>query len=934
LAYRWEGWAQNGTDHYSTTATNAWDLLVSTCEQAQINAAATHGHKGMGWDQPSDYRVVLVGTFLGNSTSEPGRKVLYNGLPAAYALLDALQEKWPELQENLTSAKTSQPLAEYRFDVYQIGAQYAATLEGRVNRVCVVMNRNQPAFPTHFQPKVTTDASPQTIRSQGQTVTDQVTFGVHNLADGTVAEWPEGTPVRATGTLYGPLARNDQPMPGGGLTAPTIPAGTPVVGTVLVERSSPGTVTSPGLTVNLSGYYTWVWRIDKADQPSGTAEKIEANYYDGFLVASETFPVKMELDIWTEVSASLVAKGQGVTDKVCLGLTSPGALWLAPGGTPLAVPVIVEAVGPHARVGQAPGAVVATQTLTFTQAGCQDVTFPGTVFTKSGHYFARASISPAISSSVAQYLANPKLTDGDWAANENWAVKMELDIATRVASPVVAKGGSVMDQVCLTMTTPGDVWLETGGAALSIPVIVEAVGPHARVGQAPNAVVATQTLTFTQAGCQDVTFPGTVFTKSGHYFARASISPAISSSVAQYLQNPKLTDGDWAANENWAVKMELDVHTQIAAPVTSKGEAVTDQVCLTMTTPGDLWLEIDGAALSIPVTVEAVGPHLRIGDAPGAVVATQMLTFTKAGCLSVTFPGTAFTRSGHYFARASISPTITPATSQYLANPKLTDGDWAANENWVVRLTPQITTVVASRVYEERDLPVEVTDSVTVTIPAGDLWFEVGGKPIEMTVRNDLHGPFDVPDLQRDNITSVEAAQLVASRTLTFTKPGTQETAPITIDRQADAMGLPDKVTGFYTWESQIAAATYIDGFDSDFWIEAETFSIRDEIFHYSRTHEANAVPGGRLYDDVLIGQLRANHGEFDGLGGWVADNQFARLSVYLTTTEPEDGQVVVPANVVLFDSVTAPAANGRYQFGYGDLGLARIPKEAPLDAV
>lgn len=88
-------------------------------------------------------------------------------------------------------------------------------------------------------------------------------------------------PVLAEGTLYGPF--DAQPV-----EANAPPEGAPVLGTESLTLTHPGSYVSPGtLTAPESGFYTWVWKIDKQQQ-GGNAKYLTDSFTDRFGRVAET----------------------------------------------------------------------------------------------------------------------------------------------------------------------------------------------------------------------------------------------------------------------------------------------------------------------------------------------------------------------------------------------------------------------------------------------------------------------------------------------------------------------------------------------------------------------------------------------------------------------------------------------------------------------
>lgn len=130
-------------------------------------------------------------------------------------------------------------------------------------------------------------------------------------------------PIIATGTLYGPFASPP-------VQSSTVPAGAPVVGTESVTLNGPGEYSTSGsLTATASGYYTWVWTIDRAAQPGFIQALLPAGYLwvDDFGRAEETAVAQASVGISTQVSDDEVGLWQPTTDSVTITHDSSTGEW-------------------------------------------------------------------------------------------------------------------------------------------------------------------------------------------------------------------------------------------------------------------------------------------------------------------------------------------------------------------------------------------------------------------------------------------------------------------------------------------------------------------------------------------------------------------------------------------------------------------------------
>lgn len=153
-------------------------------------------------------------------------------------------------------------------------------------------------------PKITTQTSHKTT-TPGSKITDKLTV---SAASGV---WPDGQKVTVTSTLWGPLAKAPT-------LANSVPSGTPKVGSVNTVVDGPGTYTTPAVTLpNSKGHYVWT--------ESAPATGNVAGWTSQYGVASEITEAdwnKFEYSISTQTSKATAAKGDSLTDKLSVKVTS------------------------------------------------------------------------------------------------------------------------------------------------------------------------------------------------------------------------------------------------------------------------------------------------------------------------------------------------------------------------------------------------------------------------------------------------------------------------------------------------------------------------------------------------------------------------------------------------------------------------------------
>ncbi|KKI20798.1 hypothetical protein XM48_06840 [Leucobacter sp. Ag1] len=162
-----------------------------------------------------------------------------------------------------------------------------------------------------FQPVIETQVSSKFVQA-GTPFTDQlaVTATKHSWIN--VNGSP--VPVLADGTLYGPF--DAQPA-----EASAPPAGAPVLGTETLTLTHPGNYVSPGtLVAPSSGFYTWVWSIDKQKQGEN-AKYLTDSFTDRFGRVAESSVAPFQPEAVSKANGRLVTLGDAVTDTITVSST-------------------------------------------------------------------------------------------------------------------------------------------------------------------------------------------------------------------------------------------------------------------------------------------------------------------------------------------------------------------------------------------------------------------------------------------------------------------------------------------------------------------------------------------------------------------------------------------------------------------------------------
>lgn len=177
-----------------------------------------------------------------------------------------------------------------------------------------------------FQPEIRTTVATAFV-DKGAALVDQVTVAA---AAGDTWAQVDGADVALTaqGVLYGPY-------PAPPARSVSVPAGAPVAGTAELTFAGPSTQDAAASSVaTRSGYYTWVWTIDKESQGSA-ADYVRADATHDFGLVAETHLVPFQPEVTTVVADRVVDPAHPLVDDVTFDV-APGDSWLTRhDGTPV-----------------------------------------------------------------------------------------------------------------------------------------------------------------------------------------------------------------------------------------------------------------------------------------------------------------------------------------------------------------------------------------------------------------------------------------------------------------------------------------------------------------------------------------------------------------------------------------------------------------------
>ncbi len=300
-----------------------------------------------------------------------------------------------------------------------------------------------PMIDLDFQPKIATQVSSRYV-SEGDTFTDQLsvtlTKGTWIRIDGVPV------PITATGTLFGPF--DEQPA-----EAEAAPAGAPVAGQETVTLTGAGSYTSPGtVTAAESGFYSWVWTIDKAAQ-GANGRYLTDSFVDRFGQVPESSVVPFQPVAVSEADQHLAVPGDALTDTITV--SSANGAWLKRDGA--YIPIVFEGTAyqvpgtlPPAQASLADAGAVPLGTVTMTADGPGVYTSPEVVAPQGGFvtwvWRAHKATQPEW---VRDYLA-ADWTDDYGITVETTSVRWPITTTSLMREYNVHSGGRAFDTVTVT----------------------------------------------------------------------------------------------------------------------------------------------------------------------------------------------------------------------------------------------------------------------------------------------------------------------------------------------------------------------------------------------------------------------------------------------------------------------------------------------------
>lgn len=339
-----------GTATVSIEMANAYDGFVRVTTNP-ANARGTLTLEG----------AVVASTGASNASVGNGSLVAIRGVPQDAELSYSIAAR-----ASFTASSGAAP----NVTVYTTGSQQRTIRNGNPGSVSFSAADSVKDIPLLFEPVVQTSVASRFVDDGAPFVDGLVASVAEGSGPWRTLEDGSGVPVVATGTLYGPFT--SQPD-----VAATPPVGAPVVGTESLTLTGPGDYLSAGtLTAPRTGFYSWVWRIEAAQQPPETIPHLPEGYAfaDEFGLVAETHVVPMRLVAESQVTAPEIGLGGTVGDVLSVAIAEGS--WLERDGAPIRA--VFEGTAYFVAGDQAPVAsadvpanatVIGTATITATGPG-------------------------------------------------------------------------------------------------------------------------------------------------------------------------------------------------------------------------------------------------------------------------------------------------------------------------------------------------------------------------------------------------------------------------------------------------------------------------------------------------------------------------------------------------------------------------------------
>lgn len=506
---------------------------------------------------------------------------------------------------------------------------------------------------------------------------------------------------------------------------------------------------------------------------------------------------------------------------------------------------------------------------------------------------------------AAQYLRDAEAEGGPFA------------VGTGVPDASARRTGVIRD---IGIRSDAGRWSAGNGFTIVLngPAVFDATGTSTYSGTSQNGPI---TLAWTATGNGEVTYkvtfkhvPRTTLTKFG---ASGNIQDTIT-----YGNRPP-SDPEEITAPGQPFPVIKDFLPQITTGILTSGwvgDVATDEVTV-IAQPGDVWATYpDGSFVSLRASGTAywtpTQPSLSANVPTGArEIWNGTLDFagpgTKRSSTAIP-PEPGFVTYVWSIMKAQQEPGVRP----FLTADVVTDFGIPGETSQAKAFTPAATTLASNMFAFKGDRAVDTLEAYAIE---GE-WGQRGGRDVPVIFEATLYGPFETP--QAESPTIPPDAPVVGTVQVSATGPGSYTTP--------DTLVLPD--SGTYTWvtsvipEQQGEYANVILPWQSAFFDDQESTTVRFELAHSSHTREYTSAPGGLAFDVMTTTGYPSNHGAFNRIGRWASDLPTAEVTLYGPLPQRATSDVNLERLPILWQG-SVSAANGTVKLGFDPDDLITFPE-------
>ncbi|GAA1698472.1 hypothetical protein GCM10009808_14960 [Microbacterium sediminicola] len=461
-----------------------------------------------------------------------------------------------------------------------------------------------------FRPVVATRVHAE-YYERGDSLVDVLTFGTTADSAGLDNPWyrmsdGDYLPITASGVVYGPFAQQPE-------QSATPPAGSPIAATATVTTGDGGPTVTYDATaspaVSTSGFYTWVWTIERNAQPAAVAPFLPSGYAFAapFGQVAESSIVPARIRASTQVATSSVRLSELAVDTAEV---SVDGLWLQDAGRNIPVVFRWDAYhDPRARDEISP---VATIPADARLIGTVHVTAEGAGTISTPTAEASGILAPASGTGSVVWVLGVHAEDQPaqyrewvepWRDDYGRATEIQSILqpaVTTLAQPAAPLGGTLSDVATVAGPLPV-IGAELSFAAYRVPLDADGrIAYPAGVPEGDLSWVCTDAnRVFDSAGTpQVITEPGAYTSPSIPADAYAPIVwVELLGTNTAVTAAPSQTIARGACGRAEETSLVLDLATTAAAadaerPVPA-GAEVTDTITVTGWVPDDAVARID-----------------------------------------------------------------------------------------------------------------------------------------------------------------------------------------------------------------------------------------------------------------------------------------------------------------------------------------------------